>query len=445
MDPWYQTISEAQPLFFDRGEFRPYYAEAMLTWFVYLYPLMVVTLLVGRFRAKERSVAFDFLLFLLVTLGALGFLRKRLIYFSALNVSLCVAYFLVESVRLVWRKESAGRKPHGFVFRAARIAFIVVVCLVACYPSVNFYWPLSRERHAQARPFFTPPRAMRDTFAWMRDHTPATSFYMDPTRDPEYGVIFSYDYSVWLIFYARRPAIGVLWGLFRREGNDRAFDAFRFLVAESEAEANEICDRDRARYVVTYPILFFVRDYAAITGVDRDRYMVLTRREDTGRPVFRPTDRYWHLIGQRLHERDGVGTEDSPEALPSLQRYRLLYESESFVHPDTGKPSVLKIFEYVKGARITGLTMPLARVKAEVAMVTNQGRQFTYRNSVAADDQGRFTLIVPYATSGGKPGETHAVSRYRVNSLAVDAFADVTEEDILGGGEVRVVFPGRRP
>jgi dolichyl-diphosphooligosaccharide--protein glycosyltransferase len=349
----------------------------------------------------------------------------------------------------MWKTEWEGRKAEGerrklrsLFFRVAGIVGIAAVCALAYYPSLNFFWPLSGQRHAQARPFFTSPRAMRDTFAWMSHHTPPTSFYLDPTRNPEYGVIFNPDYSLWLLFYARRPVVGAIWGVFRYDGNDRALDVFRFFVAESEAEANEICDRDCARYIVTYPILFFVRDYAAIVGADPDRYMVLTRKEDTGKLVSRPTERYWHLIGQRLHECDGVGPEDA--APPSLQRYRLLYESESFPYPDTGKPSVLKVFEYVKGARITGLTMPLARVKAEVAMVTNQNRQFTYRNSVVADDQGRFTLIVPYATSG-KPGETHALSRYRVNSLAVDAFADVTEEDILGGGEVRVVFPGRRP
>jgi dolichyl-diphosphooligosaccharide--protein glycosyltransferase len=276
---------------------------------------------------------------------------------------------------------------------------------------------------------------MRETFAWIRRNTPPTRFFDDPAQKPEYGVIYESDKSIWLLFYAHRPIVGAFW-------DKHAIDPFKFYMAESEDEANEICDRTQTRYVVAYPIIFYSLDYAEIAGKDPNRYMLPVKKASDGEPVFRPTDRYWHLIGERLSRWDGVSPWEAPGSPTSLQRYRLVHESEPFTDIVVGNPASLKVFEYVKGARIVGHTMPRAAVRADVSMVTNRNRSYLYTTQGRADERGKFVLTVPYATTPALSLEpsTRSVSTYRISSLGLDAFTGVTEDDVLQGYEVPVAF-----
>lgn len=80
------------------------------------------------------------------------------------------------------------------------------------------------------------------------------------------------------------------------------------------------------------------------------------------------------------------------DAVPALKHYRLVYESQTNVFTSkTVDLKYVKVFEYVKGAKIKGSGI------IEVPLVTNTGRTFTYRQESV---NGTFT--VPYATSGSQ-------------------------------------------
>jgi dolichyl-diphosphooligosaccharide--protein glycosyltransferase len=76
--------------------------------------------------------------------------------------------------------------------------------------------------------------------------------------------------------------------------------------------------------------------------------------------------------------------------VPALQHYRLVHESPNNVFKsDVVDVRYVKIFEYVKGARIRGEGI------IELPVVTNTGRTFTYQQTSV---NGEF--IVPYSTTG---------------------------------------------
>jgi dolichyl-diphosphooligosaccharide--protein glycosyltransferase len=76
--------------------------------------------------------------------------------------------------------------------------------------------------------------------------------------------------------------------------------------------------------------------------------------------------------------------------VPALQHYRLVHESPNNVfNSDVVDVRYVKIFEYVKGARIRGEGI------IELPVVTNTGRTFTYQQTSV---NGEF--IVPYSTTG---------------------------------------------
>ncbi|MCQ8893334.1 MAG: oligosaccharyl transferase, archaeosortase A system-associated [Methanolinea sp.] len=112
------------------------------------------------------------------------------------------------------------------------------------------------------------------------------------------------------------------------------------------------------------------------------------------------------------------------EEVPALRHYRLVHESPTNVLAGYGDSSrydlkYVKVFEYVPGARITG------DGTIEVQVVTNTGREFTYRQKSTGG-----VFIVPYATAGS-PYEVRAKGKYRIAGTGREI--EVPEEAVLQG------------
>jgi dolichyl-diphosphooligosaccharide--protein glycosyltransferase len=114
------------------------------------------------------------------------------------------------------------------------------------------------------------------------------------------------------------------------------------------------------------------------------------------------------------------------DTVPALRHYRLVHESPSGVFPNTsaGAPDLkyVKVFEYVKGARIRGQGI------IALDLVTNTGRRFTYRQE---SQNGEF--IVPYPTRGS-PYEVQALGRYRIDGTSLSF--DVPESAVMEGSAI---------
>ncbi len=112
----------------------------------------------------------------------------------------------------------------------------------------------------------------------------------------------------------------------------------------------------------------------------------------------------------------GVSPDQPTETVPALSHYRLVHESP------TGTSATIKyvkVFEYVKGARLRG------EGTIEVPVVTNTGRNFTWRATAV---NGEFVL--PYAT-GGNAGDVHTTGPYRL--LSTGGTVEVSEAAVESG------------
>jgi dolichyl-diphosphooligosaccharide--protein glycosyltransferase len=106
--------------------------------------------------------------------------------------------------------------------------------------------------------------------------------------------------------------------------------------------------------------------------------------------------------------------------VPALQHYRLVYESQTNVfNSDKVDVKYVKIFEYVKGAHIKGSGI------IEVPVVTNTGRNFTYRQQ---STNGEF--IVPYSTTGNTY-DVKTTGKYRIEGTGTTF--DVPESAVMQG------------
>jgi dolichyl-diphosphooligosaccharide--protein glycosyltransferase len=174
----------------------------------------------------------------------------------------------------------------------------------------------------------------------------------------------------------------------------------------------------------------------------------------------------------------GVGAFPS-ERVPALEHYRLVDVSNNSalsdrsyqrlreqsratyrIRPeaarvlDANPPSYVKTFERVPGATVRGSGAPPgANVTAEVPIyIAETNTTFTYTQRVQANDQGEFTMTMPYATTGyGEVGDGYTTTSLRAEGpynlssgtqindsgfvVSYQGQADVPESAVVGASD----------
>jgi len=87
-----------------------------------------------------------------------------------------------------------------------------------------------------------------------------------------------------------------------------------------------------------------------------------------------------------------------------LTRFRLVWESAHQIRrPYFPVPvNIVKIFEFVGGARIQGKAPAGSPVHFRIDLQTNKNRRFVYQASAVAGRSGTYSLVVPYSTEDVK-------------------------------------------
>jgi dolichyl-diphosphooligosaccharide--protein glycosyltransferase len=87
------------------------------------------------------------------------------------------------------------------------------------------------------------------------------------------------------------------------------------------------------------------------------------------------------------------------ERIPALERYRLVHVNPN-QSPTRFRSSAVKTFERVPGATVVGEGPPNETVRAGITMETNTGERFRYMQYAETGPDGRFTMTVPYSSTG---------------------------------------------
>jgi hypothetical protein len=99
-----------------------------------------------------------------------------------------------------------------------------------------------------------------------------------------------------------------------------------------------------------------------------------------------------------------------------------------------------KVFEFVPGARLQGRTAPDTRVGLSLAVHTNRGRKFQYRDRMKSGPDGSFEFVVAYANSDG-PDWLKVDPRYAIHCGVARGWATVSEAQIRAGESIWVGDP----
>ncbi|WP_410509089.1 oligosaccharyl transferase, archaeosortase A system-associated [Methanosarcina hadiensis] len=269
----------------------------------------------------------------------------------------------------------------------------------------------------------------QDSLEWLEASTPETSYYLEPSETPEYGVLSWWDYGNWIIYIGKRPAVS-------NNFQTGVEDSSRFFITDSEEEAKTIVENLNVKYVITDTLMAEGKfsSIAEIAGKEiGDYYEVKTVTDSTGfKTVATPKQALLQTHIYKLHKLDGT----------SLSNFRLVHESAiNSTENKSGKENTVKVFEYVKGATLTGTASPNETVMATLELSSNTGRKFVYQKGDVADENGLFEITVPYSTER-KDNGVRADSAYSLTGENSTVYwVKVNENDVLNGKMIDINIP----
>jgi oligosaccharyl transferase (archaeosortase A-associated) len=310
-----------------------------------------------------------------------------------------------------------------------------------------------------------------ESLSWLKENTPdpGVDYYalydappinktinrIEDYKYPEsaYSIISWWDYGHWITRIGHRipvanPFQQGIGGPYR---NDTP-GACVFFITRNESEANEVADALGVRYVVSDFMMAdafnaFYNKFGAMTTWAGDTGGYYTQIEID---QFVPSEKYFSTIVARLHIFDGKGVAFSEELyLAPLRHFRLVHESPTSIISFGGQEiKYVKVFEYVKGAKITGAAPLGSIVEIATNVSTNQGRKYLYAERMISN--GSYEFIVPYSTEGPIDGGTNFdvfASPYKVNAGRIEnatidwgkgVDVSVPEEAVTEGKRIRV-------
>jgi dolichyl-diphosphooligosaccharide--protein glycosyltransferase len=366
-------------------------AEMRLSRFIYLVPVALAALAWEARRGEQRPVLLLVLVWSLV-LAAVTVVQKRFFNTFSVALALLMGWSLLFCYRALPQRLRASR-----LRRAAVCLLLALFCALLLQPVFDAYRrPLQNQLEALHGEPLTLAKQLRirrllfESAEWLRANTPPTSGFLDGVSTPEYGVMADPSHGHLIKYVARRPTVV---GNFGNDLGNRNFRLSLAYFASPEPRAVEILEQLGVRYI-----------------------LVRTRRPGV-RNAMRPS-----AMLRRLSQEDG----------PGLAHHRLIYETPLEVGQKPGDPPEFRIFEHVRGARVEGRADPGSRVGASLSYRSNRGREGLARFSAAADAEGRYALVLPYATSGAPPA-VYSDARYTLRSEGRQAELAVGEAQVQRG------------
>ncbi|MEE8581755.1 MAG: hypothetical protein V3T33_09215, partial [Myxococcota bacterium] len=377
--------------------------------FAYLIPLVPLAPLL---RIRRRAPREPMLMLALWSL-ALGILAVSQVRFGndfAPVASVGFALLLAELPRRAAAWRPSWRRPS-----LAATALLAPVLLWPALASLHFERLPGRIAHLRrpklesplpADQPLTPKQSLLRFAEIIREVTPETAGYFEPSLQPEYSILCRPTFGHVMHFAARRATPANNMGPHLNAEKFALVE--RFFLSRSEPEALSIAERLGARFVLT----------AASAGLHPPR------------------------LEHQLHRQDGSADGDREH----LERFRLVAEG-----PVGGKPLHLmyprgsprrvvayKLFEIVEGAVFVARIAPGQELDAELRIETPLGRSFRYIARTNAGADGIARLRVPYPTTSRGRIRSGVLYRLRVGDETISK--TVSELDVKTGREISLNF-----
>jgi len=396
------------------SQYLPAYRDGSTVYLYGIFPIVAPVAALLWLRKNERSdLPRRFLLLSLVFCYLLALLRGRFGHFYAVEAAIAAGF-----VPLLLRERFAGRFASPLIASSLSLAALLPLQL----PTLVLFPSLSSQTTGPLK------GDLEQTFLWLRKETPPAGDPYRPDRLPAYSVLTHWDLGGYLETIGQRPSVATSYGM-ETYGLE---EAGRLFLSTDSAGLTRVLDRNRSRYMILYNPLDKLEMYTRLLKVE-NRFFVDKWDEARKRYAFVPTAEALDLAVLRLYIADGSMVSLGKLTFQPIEGVRLVYES--------GSPAELggfpwevrqsKVFERVAGARVVVPPAGGCTVIAEQTVVTNQGREFIYRNLGRADVAGGLSVVLPYPPKLGEA--TGAVGPAIISCGGRRATAEISAAAVASG------------
>jgi dolichyl-phosphooligosaccharide-protein glycotransferase len=418
-NPW--GIQEFEGLFRGGNGFSLIAPATSLSFGVWVFPAVWFALAWSEMRnglTRPRVVLFLIwsLAFMVITIG-----RVRFAPLSSLGVviSLGILSSWIAELPDHFRLTLSGTTMKTVSIALVGLLLVPSWVLISRLSNHSYKYPITEDLFA--------------SLDWIRDNTPATSFYYTPWNRPEYGVLAQWDFGHWINYIARRPSIATPM-LTETYGIE---PQARFFLSDNNEEAENILRQNNIKYVVVTNTLRNLSNFSRMIGLKPDTFLEETM-DSSGQVVDTVKPRWFGLLSTRLLINDGMSIPGMKVNGQPPAFLRLVYESRGGldVRGFAGSVSSVKVYETVKGAILRGKTVPNSNLSCVIPLVTNQGRVFNWQIGSVSGSDGSFSLTVPYSSESDGP--VHALFPYMLRTSAGQRVVKVTQEAVTNGTTINV-------
>ncbi len=388
-DPWLATILEFKPLIIQSGYLDNLTVRNKFGLAYYAVPLMLF-ILFWEYRMKDKKFI-NFYVFCVFT-AIMSFIGLRYGIWFLPFFAILFAYFL--------------KKVHDTFKGKKGLIFSIILFLI------NFSFIQIKNYCAYKS---TPDKEMVAACFWLKDSLPAAGNILLPDKKPNYGIMCFWDVGHYIVYLSGKPVTSSNFG----NGAPNFKKVNEFFLTTSEDEAIKYLTDFSSNYVLMYGNMrniYLTSKYLDKKSSDflsmyytKDKVgMVMTIMEPTKLGSATTTYRLSQYLGRAFYEHDTF--------YAAYPHFRLKYFSKS-----------IRIFELVKGAKIVGKTkanMPVV-ITYEVSLPTVN---FIYFDSLTADENGWFSIVVPYPTRD--------TNKYKITIGNKIRYVDVLEDNVTSGDTI---------
>jgi len=468
------TIGEAASIFYLHGDFNLSGVFQNFTAPGFFVSLLGIFILISNIFRKVKPEEVLILVWSVFILFAI-YGQNRFAYYYSVNVSILGAYvgsLLLEKVK--WDKfdenfkasvkSTSGIKSFFNFFRLEHLAAVLAIVVILIYPMYGLAMQYTGGLD-------NPNSEWLEACTWLRSNTPDTGMDFnaiyeapkngEPFQYPStaYGVMSWWDYGHYIEVMGHRmpnanPFQQGIGGRRKSINEKNEPGAASFFTAPSEEEASAVLkaidprpDKVGARYIMSDAIMA-TDIFPAMPEWTLDTAGYFMPYVIGSASAYLPSDRYYNSMEARLHIFDGNGLKQYRMVHETWadQTHEVLYKQIYNLISHSNTPAVntgyVKIFEYVKGAKLTGTASPNETIKISTTILTGQNRTFEYSQSKISDSKGNYEFIVPYSTDGPIPGETQfdtkSLGPYLLSYGNKITEVRVSEEAVLKGENVKV-------
>lgn len=398
---WIDSISQYLPAY---NDFKTIYSYGL---FSCIAPIIAWLALKDEERAQLPR---RFLLMSMVFFYLMALLRRRFGHFYAIESAIAAGMLPLLLQKTVGNRFTAT--PAKLICLSLIILFPLQAVTAIRYPALSLKTtgPIKGD--------------LEESFLWLRNNTPPAGDPYHPDILPAYSVLTHWDLGGYLETIGQRPSVATSYGM-ETYGLE---EAGRLFLAESSSELAAVLDRNISKYMILYNPIDKLAMYTKLLKVE-NKFIIDKWDAERKRFAYNPTAEALNLAIIRLYIADGSMVSAGSLLFQPIEGVRLVYESTAFADLGSFPWGVhqVKIFERVSGARLEVPALSGCSVLAEQQVVTNQGREFVYRNIGQDIGNGRMEITVAYPpklpnSSVGAVGPTKIICGGR--SIRVDIPAD---------------------